>query len=82
MGRRAATLERMGRQPKRQKKPNRSGVPLHVYLPPEVRAAMDALADDNRRSLTTEVLIALENHLKATGRWPLSSSPPPTPKEE
>lgn len=83
MVRRAATLEPMSRQPKgKPRRPNRTGVPLHIYIPPEVRAALDALADENRRPLTTEVLIALENHLKAAGRWPLSPSPPTPPKED
>jgi hypothetical protein len=52
------------------KRPRRTGVPLHVYIPPDLRAAMDRLAGENRRSLTSEVMIALENHLKAVGQWP------------
>lgn len=52
------------------KKPNRKGVPLHIWLDAQLRAAIDALAETNRRPLTTEVSIALENHLKAAGLWP------------
>lgn len=51
-------------------KPNRTGVPLYVYVPPEIRSAIDELAERNRRPLTSEVLIALEAHLKAAGLWP------------
>lgn len=52
------------------KRPRRTGVPLHIYVPPELRDAMDAAADANRRKLTQEVIIALEDHLKKQGRWP------------
>ncbi len=57
-------------EPDQPKRPNRTGVALHIYIPPDIRAAMDALAGDNRRPLTTEVLIALEAHLRAAGRMP------------
>lgn len=70
MGERAATMPRMGKHSPEPKRPKRTGVPLHIYLPPELRAAIDALAEDNRRLLTVEVIMALENHLKAAGRWP------------
>jgi hypothetical protein len=69
----------MARQPKRPKKPNRSGVPLHVYIPPELRAVIDAMAGSNRRPLTTEVIIALENHARAAGLWPPPAEEPPPP---
>ena len=46
----------------------RQGTPMTVYLPPALRAALDALADDNRRTLTAEVVMALEAHLLAAGR--------------
>ncbi len=52
------------------KPPNRSGVALFVYVPPELRAAIVALAARTRRTLTTEVVIALENHAKKNGLWP------------
>ena len=50
--------------------PNRTGVPLHIYISPELRQAIDSCADENRRKLTQEVVIALEEHLKRQGRWP------------
>jgi hypothetical protein len=50
--------------------PNRSGVPLHIYIPPAIRQAMDDCATANRRKLTQEVLIALEEHLKRQNRMP------------
>lgn len=52
------------------RKPNRSGVPIHFYAPPELREALDACAADNRRTMTAEAMIALENHLQALGYWP------------
>lgn len=57
------------------RRPNRTGVPLHVYIPPDIREALDAMAEDNRRPLTSEVLIALEAHLKAAGRMPQRPKP-------
>jgi hypothetical protein len=56
------------------RRPKRTGVPLHIYVPPELRAAMDALAERNRRLLTTEVIMALEAHLAAAGLWPPPST--------
>jgi predicted DNA-binding protein len=52
------------------KKPARSGKPLHVWIPAELRDALDALSEKTRRHLTSEVVIALENHLAANGLWP------------
>lgn len=51
------------KQPRRQK-------PLHVWLEPALREALDRLAKRNRRLLTTEVEIALEKHLADEGLWP------------
>lgn len=50
--------------------PKRSGVPLHIYVPAAIRQAIDQCAEANRRKLTQEVLIALEEHLKKQGRMP------------
>lgn len=61
-------------EPKRPK-PARTGVPLHVWIDPRLRRAMDLLAAQTRRSLTTEVTMALESHLKAAGLWPISEEP-------
>jgi hypothetical protein len=46
---------------------------LHVYVPPPLRRAIEEAAERNRRSLTAELEIALEKHLKELGLWP----PPP-----
>jgi hypothetical protein len=53
----------------------RTGVTLHIWIPPALREAIDALATEKRRALTTEVIIALEKHLTDEGKWP----PPPAP---
>jgi hypothetical protein len=52
------------------RKPRRAGVPLNVWLPRELRKALDALLVRTRRPLTTEVVIALEKHLEEAGLWP------------
>ena len=53
------------------KKPQaRTGKPLHVWIPDELRDAIDDLATENRRPLTEEVKIALEKHLTEAGKWP------------
>jgi hypothetical protein len=49
-------------------------VHLHILIPPHIKAEFDRMADENRRALTTEILIALEDRLKTLGRLP-----PPTP---
>lgn len=48
----------------------RSGRPLHVWIPEELRGAIDAAAAQNRRPLRTEVEIALERYLAEIGLWP------------
>jgi hypothetical protein len=55
------------------KKPKRVRLSLHVYVPPPLRHAIEEAAERNRRSLTAELEIALEKHLKELGLWP----PPP-----
>lgn len=52
------------------KKPNRKGKPLNVWVPPAMRDAIDLLAERNRRLVTTEVIIALEEYLTKAGLWP------------
>lgn len=61
------------RLPAGKKRPNRSSVPLHVGIPPELRAALDSVCKKTRRPLTTEVVMALEKHCESEGCWP----PPP-----
>lgn len=57
------------------RKPNRTGLSLHVYLRPQLRRVIEQAADRNRRSLTEEVSIALERYLQSEGLWPPSDQP-------
>lgn len=49
-------------------------------LPEDILDALEGLADDNRRTTTTELEIAIENHLKANGRLPPRLAKPARPK--
>lgn len=51
----------------------RSGVPFNLYLPPEVKAELEALAGRNGRSLHDEIRHAVARHLAAP---PVLESPP------
>jgi hypothetical protein len=55
------------------RKPGRVGVPFHFYGPPELHAAMQRIASANRRTLTAELLLAIERHVEIHGGTP----PPP-----
>jgi len=43
---------------------------IHVEVPPELKAAIRELAGRNKRKLTAEVTLALENHVADAGLWP------------
>lgn len=43
---------------------------LTMRLPPEYRAALQAAAKKNRRSMTEEAKIAFEKYLESQGVWP------------
>jgi hypothetical protein len=62
----------------RRKPPQRTGKPLNVWLQEELRDALDELLGQTRRSLTAEVSIALEEHLKKHGLWPRPPRPSPS----
>ncbi len=62
---------------KKPSKPNRTGVALQLYISAELRATLDRVLAKTRRSLTTEVVIALENHFRTLGEWPLPADTPP-----
>ena len=47
--------------------PVRHGSPLRIWIPQRIRRHIDNLRRDKRRTLTTEILIALEDHLRANG---------------
>jgi hypothetical protein len=56
----------MDKKPKK-KKQFRSGTALGLYIPPEMKEALDRLAERNERSLTAEVIRALRRHLEVEG---------------
>jgi hypothetical protein len=60
------------------KKPNRTGLQLNVFLPRKYRLWLDALAQRNDRTITKEVVRALEAHFRSEGIDP-DSEPPPVP---
>ena len=62
------------RKPADNPKPSRKGKPLNVWIPDDLREALDLLLKKTRRMLTTEVIIALENRLAAEGLWPPKDS--------
>lgn len=37
---------------------------LHVYLKPKIHEQFKLLADKNHRSMNSEVLVAIENHMR------------------
>ncbi len=57
-------------------KPNRTGVPLNVYIDPQLRAVLDAyLAHAKPKiSLTATVEDALQDYFQAKGMWPPKES--------
>ena len=54
------------------KKPNRTGVPLGVYIAPELMQAFDSYVEETkpRTSKTAIVEMLLEQFLTDKGRWP------------
>lgn len=56
-----------------QPRPKRKGLPLNIYIPKKLREALDKSAEANRRPVTSETVIALEEYLARQGHWP----PPP-----
>lgn len=55
---------------KKPSKPVRIGKPLHVWLDPYLRDAIEAARKKGRRTLREEVSIALEQYLEQLGLWP------------
>lgn len=56
--------------PKKKPKRIRKGAPLNIYLPQKLRDALDDSAEGNRRPVTSETIIALEEYLTRQGKWP------------
>lgn len=57
----------MGRPPKKERCPRRSRT---YRLPEDLLAAMEKMAEEMRRPVTTELEIAIEEHLSKAGYWP------------
>lgn len=58
-------------------KPGRTGKQLQIWIPAPLRDALDAATKTQRRPLTTEVIIALEEHLAKLGLWPPAEAQEP-----
>jgi hypothetical protein len=59
----------------KKKKPGRpkgrkETIVVQARAEPLMHEALERLAQQNRRTKNTEMLIALENHLRAAGLWP------------
>ena len=54
----------------------RTGSPLHVWIDPALKKALDQALKISRRKLNAEVAVALEEYLTKQGLWP----PPPKAK--
>jgi hypothetical protein len=63
--------------PKRPKK--RRGVPLHVYVDPDIRDVLDAVVDESEPHTSQKAVVelALRRYFASIGRWPPPSPPPP-----
>jgi predicted transcriptional regulator len=59
----------------RKKRPGESRRNRTYRFPDDLIARIEALAERNRRPTTTEIEIALEDHLRRNKLWP-----PPTPR--
>jgi hypothetical protein len=64
------------KKPGRRRKPgNRKGASINIWVTQELRDAVDALVEQERRTLTEEVCIAIEKHLREKGFWPPPEEP-------
>jgi hypothetical protein len=63
--------------PKRPKK--RRGVPLHVYIDPELREVLDAVVEESEPHTGQKAVVelALRRYFTSLGRWPRPAPPPP-----
>lgn len=59
-------------------KPGRPRTSRSYRLPDDLLAAFEAHAKEARRPMTTEIEIAMENHLAALGKWPPGATAPPS----
>lgn len=67
VARKPADNQKPKAQPKRDRKGKKT---LNVFIEASLRNAVDASCEKNRRSLTDEVSIALEQYLEREGLWP------------
>lgn len=49
-------------------KKKQATIPVYLRLRKPLKAALQGLAEENRRTFTAEVELALEAHLKASGK--------------
>jgi hypothetical protein len=66
-------------KPKKRGRPKKeypASVPTSIRFPPDYLSALQALAERNHRSLTGELLVALDAHLRAAGLWPPADKVP------
>src|SRR4051812_19895652 len=61
---------------------NRTGKPVQVYIDDERRERLQALADSLRRSLSAEILHAIDRHLDAPPALTVPSYKPGAPAAE
>lgn len=54
------------------KRPNRTGLPLHIYLPKQLREAFDTYIESlkPKPSATSAAAVAIEEFLEKRGFWP------------
>lgn len=62
-------------------RPSKNLAKFSVKAPASIREAIVALATRHRRPITTEIVIALENHLKAHNALPDGYETPEDPEQ-
>jgi hypothetical protein len=71
----------MAKQPKKGRRGRRpsanrtESVTLQARVSPDLARAFEALVYQTRRAKQTEIILALEGHLKLHGLWPPAGSP-------
>lgn len=51
-------------------------VPINIRIPKALKDAIEKLAEENRRPMSTEFIIAVEKHLTDHDRWPRTEPKP------
>jgi hypothetical protein len=66
----------MAHKPKRrQGRPQgrKETMPVQARVDPKLHEALETLSERNRRSMSAELIIALEKHLAEAGLWPANN---------